>query len=303
MINYSIIIPHKNSIASLLRLCDSISDDNDIQIIVIDDCSGLNVLNEIKKNNFNNNVEIIFCDVSKGAGAARNIGVNHAKGTWVLFADADDYFTDNFDNLLNKYLNSASDIIYFDTDSKDDNGDQSYRHLRYSRLVHDFLGDSRKENSLRYYFTPPWAKMIKRDLIIKNNIKFDEVVASNDVMFSIKTAFFAKKIDASKETFYIITLSKGSVTQIISKVHFDSKFRTALNANKFLCSIGMKKYQQSILYFLGKSYKFGLFYFMYVILSILRNRSNVFIGMRKFMNLNKVLRERENANYITKKIK
>ena len=62
----------------------------------------------------------------------------------------------------------------------------------------------------------------------------------------------------------------------------------------------MRKYQQSILYFLGKSYKFGFFYFIYVLLSILRNRSNVFIGMSKFMNLNKVLRERENKNYITK---
>ena len=300
MINYSIIIPHKNSFKSLLRLCDSISVSNDIQIIIIDDCSDFYILNAIKNNKFNNNVEIIFCDISKGAGAARNIGVNLAKGKWLLFADADDYFTDNFENLLNKYSNSKSDIVYFNTDSRDDKGMQSYRHLRYSRLVHDFLNDSSKENSLKYYFTPPWAKMIKRDLIIKNNIKFDEVVASNDVMFSMKMAFFAKNIEACKYVLYMITLSRGSVTQIISKTHFNSKFRTALNANKFLCDIGMRKYQQSILYFLGKSYKFGFFYFIYVIISILRNRSNVFIGMSKFMNLNKVLRERENKKYIIK---
>tara|TARA_B110000240_G_scaffold49288_1_gene56161 strand:- start:901 stop:1806 length:906 start_codon:yes stop_codon:yes gene_type:complete len=300
MINYSIIIPHKNSFKSLLRLCDSISVSNDIQIIIIDDCSDFYILNAIKNNKFNNNVEIIFCDISKGAGAARNIGVNLAKGKWLLFADADDYFTDNFENLLNKYFNSKSDIVYFNTDSRDDKGMQSYRHLRYSRLVHDFLNDSSKENSLKYYFTPPWAKMMKRDLIIKNNIKFDEVVASNDVMFSMKMAFFAKNIEACKYVLYMITLSRGSVTQIISKTHFNSKFRTALNANKFLCDIGMRKYQQSILYFLGKSYKFGFFYFIYVIFSLLRNRSNVFIGMSKFMNLNKVLRERENKKYIIK---
>tara|TARA_B110001469_G_C9646487_1_gene326954 strand:- start:163 stop:1071 length:909 start_codon:yes stop_codon:yes gene_type:complete len=300
MINYSIIIPHKNSFKSLLRLCDSISVSNDIQIIIIDDCSDFDILNAIKNNKFNNNVEIIFCDISKGAGAARNIGVNLAKGKWLLFADADDYFTDDFNNLLNKYSNSKSDIVYFNTDSRDDKGMQSYRHLRYSRLVHDFLNDTSKENSLKYYFTPPWAKTIKRDLIIKNSIKFDEIVASNDVMFSMKTAFFAKNIEACKDVLYMITLSKGSVTQIISKAYFNSKFRTALNANKFLCSIGMKKYQQSVLYFLGKSYKFGFIYLMNVILSLLKNRSNVFIGMSKFMNLNKVLRERENRNYITK---
>jgi glycosyltransferase involved in cell wall biosynthesis len=300
MINYSIIIPHKNSFKSLLRLCNSISASNDIQIIIIDDCSDFDIVNAIKNNKFNNNVEIIFCDISKGAGGARNIGLNNAKGKWLLFADADDYFTDNFENLLKKYLDSSSDIIYFNTDSLDENGVQTYRHLRYSRLVHDFLNDSIKENSLKYYFTPPWAKMIKRDLIIKNKIKFDEVVASNDVMFSMKMAFFAKNIEACKYVLYMITLSRGSVTQIISKAHFNSKFRTALNANKFLCSIGMKKYQQSILYFLGKSYKFGFVYLMNVILSLLRNKSNIFIGMSKFMNLNKVLRERENKFFITK---
>ena len=300
MINNSIIIPHKNSVNSLLRLCNSIPDYNDIQVIIIDDNSDFEVVRQLQNIELNSNIEIVFCDISKGAGGARNIGVKHAKGKWVLFADADDYFTIHLKNLLIDNIESDADIIYFNADSRDENGKQTYRHLRYSKLVYDFLNDNKKENALKYYFTPPWAKMIKRDLIVQNNIKFDEIVASNDVMFSLKTASFAKKIKACKDILYVITLSKGSVTQIISKTHFNSKFKTALNANKFLCDIGMRKYQQSILYFLGKSYKFGFVYFIYVLLSILRNRSNVFIGMSKFMNLNKVLRERENKNYITK---
>jgi hypothetical protein len=39
----------------------------------------------------------------------------------------------------------------------------------------------------------------------------------------------------------------------------------------------MKRYQQSILYFLGKSYKFGLRYVIYVILMLFKNKSNLFL--------------------------
>ena len=144
-------------------------------------------------------------------------------------------------------------------------------------------------------------KSVTWDDLSNYSTSFDEIIASNDVMFSLKIASFAKKIKACKDILYVITLSRGSVTQIISKTHFNAKFKTALNANKFLCSIDMKRYQQSILYFLGKSYKFGFQHVIYVIYMLIKNRSNIFIGMRKFMNLNKALRERENTDYITKK--
>ena len=211
MINYSIIIPHKNSVNSLLRLCNSIPDDDDIQVIIIDDNSDVAVDKQFQDIELNSNIEIVFCDVSKGAGGARNIGLQKAKGKWVLFADSDDYFTIHLENLLIENVDSGAEIIYFNTDSRDENEKQTYRHLRYSKLVYDFLNDNKKENALKYYFTPPWAKMIKRDLIVQNNIKFDEIVASNDVMFSLKTASFAKKIKACKDILYVITLSKGSV--------------------------------------------------------------------------------------------
>lgn len=301
MINFSIIIPHKDSINSLLRLCDSIPDNDDIQVIIIDDNSSPKVVAKLQNIELNNNFEIVFSNISKGAGGARNIGMQKAKGRWLLFADSDDYFTINLQKVLIENLNSGADIIYFNTDSRDENGKQTYRHLRYSKLVCDFLNDPQKENALKYYFTPPWSKMIKRDLIFTNNIEFDEIIASNDVMFSLKAAFFAVRIKAFQDTLYIITLSRGSITQIISKSHFNAKFKTALNANNFLCSIGMKKYQQSVLYFLGKSYKFGLRYVIYVCLMLIRNKSNVFIGIRKLMNLNKVMRERENTDYIIKR--
>ena len=300
MINYSIIIPHKNSVKSLLRLLHSIPDNQEFQVIIIDDNSKSIIQKELQKIEFNANIEIIFCEISKGAGGARNIGLKHAKGKWLLFADSDDYFTNNFEDLIAQNLDSSADIVYFNTDSCNESGEKSYRHFRYSKLVNNFLKYN-KEQALRYFFTPPWAKMINRKLIVDNNISFDQVPASNDIMFSLRVAYHAKKIEASNEILYIITLSTGSVTNVLSKSYFDSKFNVALKANNFLCSIGMRKYQQSILYFLGKSSQFGFKYVAYVILMLIKNKSNIFIGADKFMRLSSVLRQRENINYIIKK--
>jgi len=299
-IDYSIIIPHRDSPDLLIRLLDTISKSANFQIIIVDDNSGIQVRKKLQDLKLNNNIEIIFSNTSSGAGSARNIGMQKAKGKWVLFADADDYFTIQFENLLHKNLDSDADIIYFNTDSEDENGEQTYRHLRYSKLVYDFLNDNKKENALRYYFTPPWGKMIKRDLIVKNNIKFDEIIASNDIMFSLKTAFYAKRIKAYIDILYVITLSRGSLTNILSKTHFNSRFNTALNANKLLCSIGMRRYQQSILYFLGKSYKFGFQYVIYVIIQVIKNRANIFIGMSKIFRSKQTLKIRENKQYLIK---
>jgi|TARA_B110000240_G_scaffold191706_1_gene234701 glycosyltransferase involved in cell wall biosynthesis len=303
MINFSIIVPHKDSVKYLLRLLDSIPNNDDIQVIIVDDNSSIQVVKQLQNIELKNNIDIVFCDISKGAGGARNIGLSKAKGKWILFADADDYFSNNFSSLTKRYRDSECDIIYFGTDSITSEAKGSYRHERYMKLVVDYLDDKNKEDALKYYFTPPWGKMISRELIEKNNIQFDEVIASNDVMFSIKTAYFAKNIEAYKDKLYMITLSKGSTTNIISLNHFDSKFRTALKANNFLCSIRKKKYQHSVLYFIARSYKFGFNYFLHVTKQLIINRSNLFIGIGKLLNLKETLSQRENKNYITKKIK
>ena len=115
MINYSIIVPHKDSVKYLLRLLDSIPNNDDIQVIIIDDNSDVAVVKQLQDIELNINIEIVFCDVSKGAGGARNIGIQKAKGKWVIFADSDDYFTIHLENLLIENVDSGADIIYINT--------------------------------------------------------------------------------------------------------------------------------------------------------------------------------------------
>jgi hypothetical protein len=52
--------------------------------------------------------------------------------------------------------------------------------------------DDSKEINLRLLFSVPWAKLIKKDLIDRHNISFEEILASNDINFSVKTGYYAQ---------------------------------------------------------------------------------------------------------------
>lgn len=303
-IKYSIIIPHKNSFNSLLKLLSTIPTRMDLEVIVVDDFSIDEDKKRLKSHSFNENVKLIFSPSEGGAGKARNYGLDVSEGKWILFADSDDYFSDEFENIVDEYYSSTEDIIYFGTTSIFSNNlKPAYRHQRYIKLVSDFItGKPGSENGLRYFFTPPWGKMIRNKIIKDHNIRFDEIIASNDVMFSLKTAFYATSIKASPKTLYIITTSSGSLTNTFSQEHFTARFETALCANDFLCSISKKKYQQSVLYFIANSYKLGVNNIFYVFKKILKHRSNLLIGMGKVFKYKEVMNKRENKEYLNKKI-
>ena len=112
MINYTIIIPHYNCPDLLNRLLDSIPQRMDLEIIVIDDNSFLDKRPKVCRNDVK--VIQLQAEESKGAGYARNVGIKHAVGEWLLFADSDDYYMNNFVNKLDDFKDSKYDIIFFD---------------------------------------------------------------------------------------------------------------------------------------------------------------------------------------------
>lgn len=103
MINYTVIIPHYN-IPDLLRRClKSIPCREDVQVVVVDDRSSdenLIILKEMERDF--SNVQFIYLEKNQGGGNARNVGLQYAIGTYVFFADADDFFM----NALMTFLTS-----------------------------------------------------------------------------------------------------------------------------------------------------------------------------------------------------
>lgn len=279
-VNYSIVIPHRNIPHLLQRCIDSIPCRDDIQIIVVDDNSDPTKVDFAHFPGKNNpNVELYFTKEGKGAGYARNIGLMHAKGKWLLFADADDYFTKNAFKVFDEQFNNEAEIVYFFSESVyDDTGETADRSTGYNSLIENFLKGIISEVQLRVRFEVPWAKMIKSELINRYQIRFDEVPAANDVYFSTLTGYYAKSIAVINQPVYVVTVNIGSITRRRNYNKSFSQFCVSLRKNAFLKKIGWGGEQKSIMIMFLESVKYKPLKTIYLISLLFRFRQNPFIG-------------------------
>lgn len=232
----SIIIPHYNSACYLERLLKSIPRNEEIQVIVVDDNSTeRDVEDVIKKYDY---VEF-YCNQEKvnSAGACRNVGLQHAMGKWILFADADDYFVDDFLTKLRPHFNSDADIVFFKpTSIYNEDGRIAERHVIYEKIIQQYIEELCEKNELllRYEYVSPCSKLIRKDLIDKNEIQFEKIRYSNDVMFSTFIALRAKRIEASLDVIYVITKMNGTLTTTVTENSFKQRLDVFIRRNNLL---------------------------------------------------------------------
>lgn len=280
MINYSIIIPHftREGTEMLSRAVSSIPIREDIEVVIVD-----NSLNPISPSLFDDNkmVTILYSDNKRGAGGARNDGLKRASGEWLLFMDADDFFTENAFNSFDSFIDTDNDIIFFKpTSCYSDTLELADRHYVFCKEIDEYFitGD---EFDLRCNeFDVPWAKMFRADFIRENKIDFEEVPASNDVMFSLKTGLNAKKITASEDVVYCVTVTKGSITNVVSLRNLESIFNVKIRKNALLVKNGHKRLC-SVANTIRKSAKYGLGIFFRFLWTALIT-GNLFVGYRRW---------------------
>lgn len=208
-INYSIIIPHKNTPELLQRCFDSIQQRNDVEVIIVDNNSSPDILDfEHYPGSERSDVTIIKDNNSIGAGGARNTGLFQAKGKWVLFADADDYYEKGFIDVLDKYVNTEDEIIYFNQNVLI-NGKTINRYFKY---VDRYCADDEDTIiAIKYKHHVPWNKMIRRDFLIQNHIFFEDCIVGNDILFTFLCGYYSTRISVEKRKIYNYVINPNSI--------------------------------------------------------------------------------------------
>lgn len=236
--SYTIIIPHKNIPVLLQRCLDSIPFREDVQIIVVDDNSSSDIVDFSHfPGNGRKDVEIIYTHKARGAGYARNCGLEHAVGKWLLFADADDFFLPGFYDALDEYLDSDYDLITFSSTSVDSDTLLPVKSRQSDLLGFAVLADTNVER-LKFRNDVPWAKMFSARLVQTHHLKFDETPAGNDAMFSAYVDYFTRKMAVSAKAIYCATVRNDSLQYGAVLQNLLARVSVACRYNRFLHKIG-----------------------------------------------------------------
>ena len=115
----TIIVPVYNSEKYLEQCIQNLLNQtyHNLQIILVNDGSTDHSL-DICKRITDKRVEV-YTKQNGGASSARNLGLTHRKGEYVLFVDSDDYLKDNAVEILVSTADSNNaDCVYFEAENR-----------------------------------------------------------------------------------------------------------------------------------------------------------------------------------------
>lgn len=299
--DFSVIVPCWRGAAPFLpKLFASIPEQDNLEIIVVDNSEEPLRREEIKSSR---DFVFLHSEHNRHAGGSRNDGIEVAQGKWLIFADADDYFTEDAFSVFNDNVGTDSEIVYTCMGGVfEDTGEPSDRGQYYSRLIKDFCEGGIEEIILRTRFYSPCCKMVSHELVVREKLRYDEIRAGNDVYFSLTSGYLAKKIKAVDKVTYVATVNKGSLTQRRDYEVIKARLYSKLHCNVFLKKIGCADLQFSIMSNFYECRRYGIKSFLEFIRMVIRYRQNPFVGcggwIKTFSKMKK--KEKVYSKYITK---
>lgn len=202
-IKVSVIIPIYNAYDYLRPALDSVVYQTlrEIEIICIDDGStdrSLEVLKEYQKND--DRVRIVT-EANAGPGHARNNGIGRARGEYIAFLDADDFYEPNFLELL--YEKARGENLDIAIAAYDIYNSQRAIFTRIEEADHLEIYDGGAVSSrgthpneiLLSTSGAAWNKIFRRSFIIDKEIKFlTNAKIYEDVYFTVSALSLAERI-------------------------------------------------------------------------------------------------------------
>ena len=217
----SIVIPLYNVALYIKDCLESIggqSFSNGIECVIVDDCGSDNSVEVVQSfiDGYKGNVvfSLIHHNRNRGAAAARNTGIEHASGDYIMFNDGDDWITQDCVELLVKCMTTRSDIQLVQCGIKTTNSSISWFDFEknplpeYSNDRYDvktrLLGKGIIPNS-------PCGKLISLHFVKEHGLFFYEGIVMEDELWMNLLAKHVLSVAVVNRNLYIYRIREGSV--------------------------------------------------------------------------------------------
>ena len=263
---FSIIVPIYNVERYLEQCIESVlaQDYQNYELILVDDGSPDNSIDICVKYAKQYSNIVFIHKINGGVSDARNAGIQIARGEYLMFLDSDDYWegTTILSDLQNIITENNPDVIFNYMSSV--YPDKIVNHyINRDKLIGSFKEDFQDLYQDGIYLGFPFTKIMKRELILKNQLFFIKGRTFEDVIWSFSLVKHIKDYAIYRNCFYMYRRErKGSITSVVTAKNQESLFQNLsdviteienMKLNNELLP-GFKKYVDDIYGYVMKCY-------------------------------------------------
>ena len=226
-IQLSVIIPAYNAESVIKECLDSVISQRGVnfEIIVVNDGSTDNTLGVCQEIMNKFPVVRVFSQNNQGVSVARNVGIQQAKGTWVMFLDSDDRLLEGAFNNFD-FDSNASIIVFgykrcFGIVCGTDKEEKLPSHTM-QKMILNYPKYNEEMQIVRTIdefsnFTC-WARLFRRELLINKNISFPAgITHGEDLLFCYSYLKYADTVSIVDRKIYYYNVNDSSVTHRFNK--------------------------------------------------------------------------------------
>jgi len=206
---FSIIVPIYNTPIDLHKaMLESVKNQtyDDYEVILVNDGSTDTFLIEFDNLWVSKNPKFkLLHQENQGCPVARNTGIKAAVGDWVTFWDSDDFADKEYLESMSKMIDEQpnADLVFtghFVCQKDTNTGRYVYKKIGDTPWIYDNCVTVETEPRILGLYSGPWARAIKREVVINNNVFFpNKRVPLDDLYYlviclsRVKTWFIQEK--------------------------------------------------------------------------------------------------------------
>lgn len=246
---FSVVIPAYQAAGIIGRALDSVTGQtyNSWEIVVIDDGSTDNAAEVICARK-DERIRVITVP-NGGPAKARNIGIDMARGEYILFLDADDLFLpDSFQVLQKQLQDKAVDLFMFGYELYQKKSGKTYHNYHSED---DFAASSVGELPITDFYkrnllNQVWNKAYRRAFLVENGLRMPDYRYGEDRLFVFACLTKAQLMSVSKQELYRYCIENED--SLIHSWH-DNKFDICVEIHHEISKLAGKTagYEQTVL--------------------------------------------------------